>query len=129
MPTENDPLAEDEGPCTKCVGGYVEVKPAYALHQYPDPTMDQLAALDHDPAAVAALWAQVETSRQAALNSVYPCRRCNPALFFRWAGGHLVLNHDMVNCQECVEAMGGKRAAARAARAFPDTPTPRRDLQ
>lgn len=125
MPTENDPLAEETGPCTTCERGWVTVKPGYALHLYPDPTMEQLADLDEEQQAK--LWATTEEHRRAAANSVYPCRRCRPAMFYRWAGGHFRPGHDPLACDECTELMGGKRAAQRAARALPVT-TPRRDL-
>lgn len=125
MATENDPLAEDEGPCTRCEHGWVQVQPAYAVHQYPDPTMEQLDGLTAGEAAV--VWATVEANRAAALKSVYPCRRCNRAMFFRWAGGHFTFGHDPLRCDECIEAMGGKRAAQRAAKAYGDL-TPRKDL-
>lgn len=129
MPTAEDPLAEDDGPCTKCDGGYVTVQPAYAVHLFPDPTAEQVVGMSTE--AHQALLDEIETRRAAARNSVYPCRRCNPPLFFRWAGGHLALGHDVLTCSECIELMGGRRAAARVARHLPDGPrpvhTPRRD--
>lgn len=131
MPTDpkDDPLAEDEGPCTRCDRGWITVKASYAVHLFPDPTMEQLADLDDDQQA--GLWYTIEASRAAARNSVYPCRRCNRVMFYRWAEGHLATGHDALRCSECIEVMGGKRAAARAAKAYADlTPTPpRRDLE
>lgn len=124
MPTEADPLAEETGPCTTCDGGWVQVQAAYALHLYPDPTMEQLAELTTEQTEV--LWASITSARAAAARSYYPCRRCRPAMFYRWAGGHFRPNHDVTACDECVELMGGRRAAARAARALP-VHTPRRD--
>lgn len=127
VPTDQDPLAEDEGPCTRCTGGWIDVQPSYATHLFPDPTMEDLDGLDD--ATVAVVWARIEGSRRAALNSVYPCRRCNRAMFFRWADGHLKFGHDALRCPECIEVMGGKRAAARAAKALDLTgAAPRKDL-
>lgn len=126
MVTENDPLAEDEGPCTKCDKGWVTVLPAYAVHLYPDPPMDRLALLD--TATAEAVHAELALKRAAAANSVYPCRNCNRPMFFRWAGGHFKLGHDVLGCAECIEVMGGARAAKRAAKAYADL-TPRKDLE
>lgn len=128
MPTDNDPLAEDEGPCTRCDGGWVQVQPAYAVHQYPDLSAEQLDGLP--PEAVELLVGSIDLMRYAALNSVYPCRRCRPAMFFRWAGGHFKFGHDIATCPECIEVLGGRRAARRVAAHLPDGPvttTPRRD--
>lgn len=131
MVTENDPLAEPPpGPCRRCEGtGWVQVQDAYAVHLYPDPTLEQLAGLD-DTAADEVV-AQVQLQRAAAANSVYPCRDCNPPMFFRWAGGHFKLGHDYAKCDECIEVLGGRRAARRAVNHLPEqTPvtTPRRDI-
>lgn len=30
-----------------------------------------------------------------------PCPDCRPALFIRWAGGHLAEDHDRLACPEC----------------------------
>lgn len=123
MPTDNDPLAEEEGPCVRCEGGWVQVRPEYAVHRFPDPTMEQLAGADD--ATRAAMWRTVECSRAAARNSVYPCRRCRPEAFYRWAGGHLDAGHDVLACSECIELMTPRRASR--ARRTPVTTTPRRD--
>lgn len=129
MVTENDPLAEDEGPCTRCEDGWVTVKDGYALHLYPDPDPIRMSALD--PEVVEQIHDELRLKRAAAANSVYPCRTCNPSLFFRWAGGHFKLGHDYAHCDECIEFLGGRRKAARAIQHLPEqTPvtTPRRDI-
>jgi len=134
---ENDPLADPAPctdpscgrgkrcPCSKCHGArWVQVQPAYAVQHHPDPTAEQLAATDEE--GQAQLWAQVMSSRRAAENSYYPCRQCAPGLFFRWAGGHLAMNHSTADCDECIELMG-KRAARRHDRITTPITPPRRD--
>lgn len=127
MPTENDPLAEAEAPC-RCDGGWVQVRPAYALHLYPDPPADVVADLPAE--AHQELLRQLDLKRKAATNSWYPCRVHRPALFYRWVGGHLSTGHDVAACDECIQHLGGRRAARRALAHLPDTPTTeqRRDL-
>lgn len=39
--------------------------------------------------------------RAALLNTVYPCKTCQPTLFYRWAGRHLDSDHDRQSCVEC----------------------------
>ncbi len=113
-------------PCSKCHGGrWVPVLPSYATHMHPDPTMEQLAVLTE--AEQDTLWAELGAKRAAAENSVYPCRQCAPALFFRWAGGHFGLHHNTAECEECIELLG-KRAARRHDRITTPTTPPRRDL-
>jgi hypothetical protein len=102
----------------------VDVLPSYAVHMHPDPTLEQLAALGEE--AQAELWADLGRKRRAAENSVYPCRQCAPALFFRWAGGHFGLHHNAAECDECIELLG-KRAARRHDRITTPTTPPRRD--
>lgn len=125
MVTENDPLAEADEPCTRCDQGMVQVRPAYAEHLYPDPTAEQVAGLTAEQ--LAGVWARIEERRAAARWSFYPCRTCRPTQFYRWVGGHMDSGHNPTTCAECVELMGGARAAARAARAYADL-TPRKDL-
>jgi hypothetical protein len=73
-----------------CVGGWKEVQEAYALQE---------AAKAGDPGDP-----RYEAALAAARNTVYPCRICNKAAFFRWAGGHLDPEHDRSTCGECLEA-------------------------
>lgn len=125
---ENDPLAEaPAAPCTRCDGGWIEVRPAYAEHMHPDPDPEHVAHLTPDELAV--VREQLELKRRAAANSVYPCKVCRPQMFWRWAGGHFKPGHDPLSCDECVEALGGRRAARRAGKAYPEASSvPRRDL-
>lgn len=59
------------------------------------------------------------------LNTVYPCRTCNPSLFFRWAGGHLAADHDRDACGECIEAGSGSgRGRGAPRKPFVVTPPP-----
>lgn len=104
------------------------VLPAYALHMVPDPEPELLAICS--PEQVDLLRLQVEQRRAAARDSWYPCRDCNRRAFFRWAEGHWNKDHDLAGCADCIDMLGGTRAARRAARAqhtVPDAPD-RRDL-
>lgn len=86
--------------CGKCHGvEWVWVTPSYPFTQVPDPTAELLAQIPAE--AHAALAAQVDLARRAAAASVYPCRACNSALFYRWRGGHLASDHDRADCPEC----------------------------
>lgn len=49
----------------------------------------------------------------ALLNSVYPCRVCKPAAFFRWVGGHFASDHDVANCPDCTVPGQRRRTPAR----------------
>lgn len=116
MPTTDtrDPL--DERPrgerCDQCAGtGWVQVKAAYAVHLFPDPTHAQLAGLTEGEAQ--AVNDATAERRRFALDSVYPCRECAPAMFFRWAGGHFKMGHDPGSCTECIEVTGHRRPGAR----------------
>lgn len=75
------------------------------------------------------------------LNTVYPCKECQPDLFYRWARKHFATDHDVSSCPDCVEVHGGPKAARRHATAAgtrpgatptenyePDSPPPRRDI-
>lgn len=95
-------------PAGKCHGTrYVEVQPGYAEQEHPDPDPDLLAPLD-DHQRELLLW-QVHLQRTAAANTVYPCRACAPAVFFRWVGKHFAADHDRGSCDECIEALGGRQ--------------------
>lgn len=74
------------------------------------------------------------------LNTVYPCRLCQPDLFYRWARKHFAKEHDVATCPDCIEVHGGVKNARKHARAAagssrpvenyePDRPPPRRDLE
>lgn len=91
--------------CERCDGGWVTVKAGYVerLAPWPAPLPADLAA---DPEMVAAhelLVEEVRVRRASLANTVYPCRECQPAAFFRWVGGHLERNHDRLACAECRE--------------------------
>ena len=79
-------------PAHVCEGGWRDVTDLYAEH---------LAG--GDPTKVAGL-----------RNSVYPCKVCRPATFFRWVQGHYQPGHEPEACDVCKAELGikGKRAHA-----------------
>ena len=96
-----------------CAGGWVYVSERYAEYRAED-----VARADEVPkqAIVAAF-----------RNSVYPCTVCRPDLFYRWAGGHLAVDHNRSECVECSERRVGKRAPRSATivhSTVPDMPPP-----
>lgn len=117
----NDPDEFAEPPaCPRCGGGpcrcpagkchgtrYVEVQPGYAEQEYPEPDADTLAAMSQEQRDLA-LW-QLHLLRTAAANTVYPCSVCAPTQFYRWVGKHFTPDHDRGACDECIEALGGRK--------------------
>lgn len=123
---ERDPLADDpprpDGPCPRCDGArWVLVTPVYAERLAPVP---DVAGLPDDQAA--ALLREAHARRAALTDSWYPCRDCNRAQFFRWAGGHLASDHDRAACDECRAEMPAPRQ--RVHRPMATEPRERRDL-
>lgn len=103
----------------RCGGvGWVQVTAAYAEKLFPLPPAATLEDADH-AAAFAALAEAVERRRRAAADSWYPCRECEPSLFYRWAGRHLDSKHDRAGCAECSLEDEEKRRRPRTERAAP----------
>lgn len=75
-----------------CDGGWRWVQLPYAEHLAAKPD----GTVDHATLA-------------AFLNSVYPCRTCHPAAFYRWAEGHFARDHDAAACDDCRDAAKGRR--------------------
>lgn len=49
----------------------------------------------------------IERSLRAAFgNTWYPCKNCQPSLFFRWAGDHLNPLHNAKACDVCCAELG-----------------------
>lgn len=85
----------------RCGGaGWVQVTASYAERLFPMPAQATLDDADQ-AAAWAAIAESVERRRSAALDSWYPCKDCNGATFYRWAGRHLDSNHSRAGCAEC----------------------------
>ena len=114
---ENDPLEGLGLEVHECDRGWKWVGHKYAEH---------LAAQVHiegktPPEAIVA----------ALLNSVYPCRDCQPVRFVRWAEGHFARDHDPGGCRDCIAVHGGKPSSRRYAKRSADTsagPPPLTDL-
>lgn len=119
--TAPDPLEDEQrGPCD-CDAGWRTVQPSYADHLYPAPTLDEMAGLTEADQFV--LLQQIETKRAGAARSVYPCRRCNPTAFYRWAAGHWSADHDPGGCADCMTAQGRQPRRARS-RPVPNSESP-----
>lgn len=86
MPDDVDEFTGARTRTHTCVSGWREVTDAYADHLAPN-----------DPAKQAAL-----------LNSVYPCKDCQPKAFFRWVQGHYMPDHEPDQCDACRDALGIK---------------------
>lgn len=109
--------------CQRCDAGWVEVTQSYVDRIAPIPEL-QLGA---DPDVHEAIVAEVMTRRASLANTVYPCRDCQPAAFYRWAGGHLERNHDRAKCDECSELDARSSSRGRGGRhrdLLHDGPTP-----
>lgn len=68
--------------------------------------------------------AEYAAALAAARNTVYPCRTCNKAAFFRWAGRHWLPDHDVASCGECIEAGRPAPNGRKAGRRRPATEEP-----
>lgn len=101
--------------CARCEHGWVEVTAAYVDRKapWPAPLAAELMSEEGMQEAYAALVASVAQRRASLARSVYPCRECQPAAFYRWAQGHNDPNHDRMNCAECRE-LDGRRGKGRA---------------
>lgn len=121
--------------CDRCDHGWRGVTQAYVDRKAPMPGPLDAAMVDVEGMAEAheLLIAEVTARRAALAGSVYPCKDCLPATFYRWAGGHFDLNHDTAGCPECQEIIGHRRGGRRRpaqrdlVRDGP-APLPRRDL-
>lgn len=100
----------------------MQVQPAYADQQLPEPDLFMAdSELDEQTAELARQ--QLARQRAALAESVYPCRVHRPRLFFRWAGGHLALEHDRKACPDCLNDTPRKGARRRSFSAVANEPT------
>lgn len=84
---------DDLGPCVKCDHGWVTVGSGYVEDHARLPDHVLVSGEDRD---------RILRARRAALaESVYPCRRCRPTQFFRWANGCGTPGHDVEGCKQC----------------------------
>lgn len=85
----------------RCDGsGWIQVQPAYAAQRHPYPPNPELDATDEELAEHSRLVRRIDALRAQAVNSFYPCKECQPDVFYRWAGGHHAPGH---TCSECIE--------------------------
>ena len=109
--------------CEPCSGsGWRQVQAKYAEHQadlkVPQPEDRERTELEQR---------QWRSAYATALNTVYPCKDCNAALFWRWANGHLERDHDRAACIECTTlGVSGskKKHGGRSTRAADQPPPP-----
>lgn len=104
--------------CDRCEFGWRTVSDSYPERLVPTP---DLSGLPPDLAAVARR--DIEARRASLAGSVYPCKECQPTLFYRWAGGHLASKHDRGDCEECQEIARGKRPSRAAVVAAGSAPS------
>ena len=89
-PLEDCPECGGRCRCERCHGArFVWVQPSYAEAR--------LKVKDHSSPAA-------DVERAALSKTVYPCKACNPKLFYRWAKGCLESDHDSWECPDCYEA-------------------------
>ncbi len=109
-----DPLDDDYHGVCSCEGGWIAVPPSYAEHLHPLPPQPALGSTTEVLVAHHLRVESITLRRASATNSVYPCKRCRPEQFDRWAGGHFDAKHDPHRCDECSEAAGTPRRTRRA---------------
>jgi hypothetical protein len=100
--------------CTaaRCEAGWVHVTTTYADRIAPEPVLPDDAGPEWDVVR-AGLIAEWRARHGAALNTVYPCRECQPDAFHRWLGGHMASDHDTADCEECQPPPGAHRRRRR----------------
>lgn len=99
--------------CGQCDGaGWVTVGPDYVAQRCPEPGLPEgdTPGLDVLRADLVAAW---EQRRASVAREVYPCKVCNEAAFFRWAGRHWLADHDRAACNECSTPGSGARRRGR----------------
>lgn len=85
----------------RCDGhGWQTVLPSYAAkHLAPQPPAEVWDRWTPDEQRT---WQERNAAEAETLaKTVYPCKECNTALFFRWVGSHLESNHNRAECVDC----------------------------
>lgn len=115
----------------RCERGWITVTAAYVDEHAPKrPTAE---VWDGMTDAERAAWeAQDEAVRAGLAATVYPCKQCEPEMFYRWAGGHLDPRHNRADCDECSTPRSRRRTRSTAGPDPEPVPDPawagRRDL-
>lgn len=109
----------------KCDNGWVAVGDAYVTRVAPEPTLPEGEGPEMDAIRKATVLAW-QAQRAAAAETVYPCKACQPALFFRWCEGHLDPAHDRFECDDCDTPGHGRtrRKGTTRSLAAPTPPAP-----
>lgn len=79
----------------------MQVSRRYVDHYVPMPADLPLDADEDAQKAYDAAVRRALDERERRYSSVYPCKACRVAEFFRWAGGHWDSNHSRLACEEC----------------------------
>lgn len=113
--------------CETCGGGgWVLVQEGYVDRLAPVPDR----AIDLTDDVYDALVAANAARRAALARTVYPCKECRPAQFFRWAAGHFAGDHDRTACDECRDGrVTSGRRRRRGGHEQPPLPEPPPDLE
>ena len=123
---------------TRCANGCddgwrsVDARWVEAQAPMPDPPGDDASDAQLDEWQRAVDYAH--TRRKSLANTVYPCDRCRPELFARWAAGHLDPDHDSSSCSECRDVRRGRASAGNPSQVRPPlavgvmSPPARKDL-
>lgn len=109
--------------CDKCDHGWCSVSETFVEKSYPMPEPDGMTEAEHTEAV-----RQCQLKRSSARDTVYPCKTCQPALFFRWVGGHLEKDHERGSCDECSDRSPTRRRGRRRAPETEPDPEPPGDL-
>lgn len=88
-------------PCTACDRGWRTVGPGYVEQHAPWPAPPELGATPEQVAYYELAMVRCELRRKTLAETIYPCKTCNPRLFFRWAKGCLKPGHNATDCDLC----------------------------
>lgn len=104
--------------CDRCSDtGWCQVTEHYVDRLAPWPSLPEpITEAEH--AGHAQLMEDARRKRAAVANSSFPCPDCQPAMFDRWAAGHMHPDHDARTCPDC----GGRPRKATAPTAARDLP-------
>lgn len=104
--------------CEHCEFGWRSVRLESVEAANPRPVaLDDEALSDEDRARITLTW---QARLASGKNTVYPCKECNPDLFYRWAKGHLDSAHERAGCAECLELDHPRRGSRKAAAHEPE---------
>lgn len=113
--------------CSLCDNGWVTVPPEYAERLVPEIDLPDGQGPEWDAIRAEKL-AEYERAKRAAGEHVYPCKRCQPETFARWASRHYEPGHHLVDCGECAAIRRSRAPKRRLASPDPPPMPERKDL-